>query len=89
MSIPEKIKLGKLSLSEQAFIKANVGSMDSAQIAKKLRRRVSNIEKLLEEKTTTGVYITESLEVLRRMNQYHLLKEELSDKEIRIFSKLS
>ncbi len=88
--IPQKlkpIKTGRLTLREQAFIKANIGSMTIEEISKNLMRRPSVIQDFLNNKTRDGIQVNETLEILRQSHEFLLLKDQLTEQELRIFEK--
>jgi|GEM_PF-3774384 hypothetical protein len=84
---PAKFKGGKLTLREQAVIKQNIGSMTIEQIADKLARKPSVIKDFVEENNREGVFASETLDDFRNSYEYDMLREELTDKEIKIFEK--
>lgn len=84
---PPKIKGGKLTLQEQAYIKANIGAQNIEQIAQHLCRRPALIEDFLENKTRDGINVNQTLEILRQSHEFELLKSELTEKELKIFEK--
>lgn len=86
-SPPPKFKVGKLTLKEQAYIKQNVGSMTIEQIAEKLSRRPGVIKDFVEENNREGLFASETLDDFRNGYEYQMLKEELTEKEIKIFEK--
>ncbi len=82
-----KYKGGKLTAKEKSFIKANSGVLTAAQMSLKMKRTISIIEEYLEESNFGGLHVSETLESLRRGHEYGLLKDELTDRELKIFEK--
>ena len=87
LSPPPKFKSGKLSAKEIAYIKANTSSQTVDQIAQHLMRRASVVQDFIERNSRDGIYVSETLETLRSSCEYALLKDELTEKEIKIFEK--
>lgn len=83
----QKYKGGKLDLKEKTFIKLNSGNMTIENMSKKLNRTPSIIQAFLEEQGTGGVHVSETLDLLRKSHEYSLLKDELNEKELKIFEK--
>lgn len=86
-SPPAKLRTGKLDLKEQTFIRANTGNLTVEEIAKNLNRRPGVIKDFIENNIEDGIDAIKILEVLRQTHEYSLLKEELTNKELKIFEK--
>lgn len=80
-------KKGNLTTAEKIFIKNNAGNLTIAQMSKKLNRSPTSIENFLENHTRTGRQTNQILETLRKSHEYSLLKDELNDRELKIFEK--
>ena len=83
-----KTRIGrKISLKEEAFINANVGTLTPEEMGKKLALKTSTVEAFLSKRTKNGKLVASTLAELRESYQYQMLQEEFNPKEIKIFEK--